>query len=32
MACQDLSGAALPADFDYFDYRPRAYEPTPFNR
>ena len=26
MACQDLSGAALPADFDYFDYRPRAYE------
>jgi xylan 1,4-beta-xylosidase len=26
MACQDLSGAALPADFDYFDYRPRGYE------
>jgi xylan 1,4-beta-xylosidase len=26
MACQDLSGAALPADFDGFGYVERAYE------
>jgi xylan 1,4-beta-xylosidase len=26
MACQDLAGTALPADFDYFDYRPRDFE------
>jgi xylan 1,4-beta-xylosidase len=25
MACQDLSGAALPADFDWFHYRERPY-------
>ncbi len=25
MACQDLSGAARPADFDWFDYRERAF-------
>lgn len=25
MACQDLSGAARPADFDFFEYRERAY-------
>ena len=25
MACQDLSGAALAADFDYFEYREREY-------
>jgi xylan 1,4-beta-xylosidase len=25
MACQDMSGAALPADFDYFEYRERQY-------
>lgn len=25
MACQDMSGAGLPADFDWFDYRERAY-------
>ena len=25
MACQDLSGAALPADFDWFEYREREY-------
>jgi xylan 1,4-beta-xylosidase len=27
MACQDLSGTALPADFDYFEYRERDYQP-----
>jgi xylan 1,4-beta-xylosidase len=26
MACQDLSGAALPADFDGFGYVERGYE------
>jgi xylan 1,4-beta-xylosidase len=25
MACQDVSGAALPADFDWFEYRERDY-------
>jgi xylan 1,4-beta-xylosidase len=25
MACQDLAGTARPADFDYFEYRERAY-------
>jgi xylan 1,4-beta-xylosidase len=25
MACQDLSGGALPADFDWFEYRERKY-------
>ena len=25
VACQDLSGAAQPADFDYFEYRERDY-------
>ena len=29
MACQDLSGAGRPADFDYFEYRERAYCPDP---
>jgi xylan 1,4-beta-xylosidase len=28
MACQDMSGAACRADFDYFEYRERAYRPT----
>ncbi|OON62722.1 glycoside hydrolase 43 family protein [Massilia sp. KIM] len=30
MACQDMSGAGLHADFDYFDYRERPYcvDPT----
>ncbi len=28
MACQDLSGAAKPADFDYFEYREREYCPA----
>jgi xylan 1,4-beta-xylosidase len=27
MACQDLSGTARPADFDYFDYVERGYHP-----
>lgn len=27
MACQDVSGAAAPADFDWFDYEERAYRP-----
>jgi len=25
MACQDLAGTALPADFDWFEYREREY-------
>jgi len=25
VACQDMSGAARPADFDYFEYRERGY-------
>ena len=25
MACQDLAGTAMPADFDWFDYREREY-------
>ena len=29
MACQDLSGSAKPADFDYIDYRPRAFVAEP---
>jgi xylan 1,4-beta-xylosidase len=29
MACQDMSGAACPADFDYFEYRVREYRPQP---
>lgn len=30
VACQDMSGAALPADFDWFDYRERDFviDPT----
>jgi xylan 1,4-beta-xylosidase len=28
MACQDLAGTALPADFDYFEYREREYCPA----
>jgi xylan 1,4-beta-xylosidase len=27
MACQDVSGMANPADFDYFEYRERAFIP-----
>jgi len=29
MACQDVSGTARPADFDYFDYRQREYLQSP---
>jgi len=29
MACQDMSGSGLHADFDYFDYRERAYRIDP---
>ncbi|MEO8022994.1 glycoside hydrolase family 43 protein [Polaromonas sp.] len=29
MACQDMSGSGLPADFDYFEYRERAYMADP---
>lgn len=30
MACQDASGAGLPADFDFFEYREREYRANPF--
>ena len=30
MACQDLAGTAMPADFDYFEYQERGYRPNPF--
>jgi xylan 1,4-beta-xylosidase len=30
MACHDLSGAARPADFDWFEYRERDYQADPF--
>lgn len=29
VACQDLSGMARPADFDWFEYRERDYQTTP---
>jgi xylan 1,4-beta-xylosidase len=25
MACQDLGGTGIPADFDWFEYREREY-------
>ena len=28
MACQDLAGTAMPADFDWFEYRERGYIAT----
>ena len=28
MACQDMSGTAHPADFDWFEYREREYQLT----
>jgi xylan 1,4-beta-xylosidase len=28
VACQDLAGTALPADFDWFEYREREYSPS----
>ncbi len=30
MACQDLAGTALPADFDWFEYRERPFHDDPF--
>lgn len=30
MACQDMSSGARPADFDFFEYKERAYQPNPF--
>jgi len=30
MACQDMSGTARPADFDFFEYRERSYRANPF--
>jgi xylan 1,4-beta-xylosidase len=30
MACQDMSGAARAADFDFFDYNERSYSENPF--
>ena len=30
MACQNMSGSALPADFDFFEYRERDYLVNPF--
>ncbi len=29
MACQDMAGTALPADFDWFDYRERDFRVDP---
>jgi xylan 1,4-beta-xylosidase len=29
MACQDMAGTAMPADFDYFEYLERDYRPNP---
>ncbi|AJP73968.1 glycoside hydrolase family 43 protein [Sphingomonas hengshuiensis] len=29
MACQDMAGTGLPADFDWFEYRERNYQPDP---
>ena len=30
MCCQDLAGTGMPADFDYFEYRDRAFRQEPF--
>jgi xylan 1,4-beta-xylosidase len=30
MACQDMAGTAIAADFDYFDYQERPYRAHPF--
>jgi Beta xylosidase C-terminal Concanavalin A-like domain len=30
MACQDLVGTLIPADFDFFEYRERGYLENPF--
>jgi xylan 1,4-beta-xylosidase len=29
MACQDLAGTCHPADFDFFEYRERNFDPNP---
>jgi xylan 1,4-beta-xylosidase len=29
MACQDVAGTAIPADFDWFEYREREYQVAP---
>jgi xylan 1,4-beta-xylosidase len=31
MACQDMSGTARPADFDFIEYRERSYRANPFS-
>jgi len=31
MACQDLTGASRPADFDFFEYRERSFRANPFS-
>ena len=31
LACQDMAGTAMPADFDWFEYRERAYRVDPFS-
>jgi xylan 1,4-beta-xylosidase len=31
LACQDLSGAGRPADFDFFELRDRSYQADPFS-
>jgi xylan 1,4-beta-xylosidase len=31
MACQDMAGTALPADFDFFEYRGRDFRPNVFS-
>ena len=31
MACQDTSGTAHPADFDFFEYKERSYRADPFS-
>ena len=30
MACQDMAGTQIPADFDFFEYRERDYRLQPF--
>jgi xylan 1,4-beta-xylosidase len=32
IACQDMSGARCPADFDWFEYLERPYRVDPFGR
>jgi xylan 1,4-beta-xylosidase len=31
VACQDMAGTALPADFDFFEYRERDFRPNVFS-